>query len=145
VVKKPIFGQLIFNGYMNKTERPLVLQALCLLSLTGSGGGIILYMLAAIFYGRAQEFIIKYSSMHTTETIPPLYFLVLAGFFSFSLFGVFKMWRLRKQGFFIYTAAQIFILVIPLIWLGKEAFSSAALIFTLVFVIAYASQYRKLH
>jgi hypothetical protein len=129
---------------MNKPEMPKVLKALCMLSFLGSGGGFLLYLTAAIFYEKTQQIVLEYSSMHSTEQISPLYFLLFSVLFGVSFWGVSLMWKLKKAGFFVYSAAQIAIFSLPLLWIGKEAFSSVVLIFTAMFIVAYATQYRKL-
>lgn len=129
---------------MNTTERPRVLEALCLLSFIGSGGGALFYFLAGAFYGKSQEYILKYSSMHSTEELSAVYFLLMGFLFGSSFFGVHRMWKLKRSGFFIYLAAQLTILMLPLLWLGTGAFSAVVLIFTVLFAGAYASQYKSL-
>lgn len=129
---------------MNQPERPRVLEALCMLSFIGSGGGMMLYLAAAIFYEKTQNIVIEYSSMHTTEQVPAIYFLLFGFLFAISLYGVILMWKRRKAGFFVYLLAQLSIFSFPLIWIGLEAFSAVAMIFTAMFIGAYATQYRKL-
>jgi len=129
---------------MNKTDRPRVLESLCWLSFLGSGGGFVLYMTAAIFYDTSKGFILKYSSLSSVDHLPPVYFLLLSILFAVSLYGVSRMWILKKTGFFIYAMAQLAILLLPVLWMGKAAFSAVALIFTLLFIGAYASQFSKL-
>ena len=120
------------------------METLCLMSFMGSGGGALLYLLAAIFYTQAQDIILRFSSAHTTEMISPIYFFLLSLLFVTSLFGVWSMWRLQRKGYFVYVAAQVMILLYPLIWLGKPAFSAVAVIFTSLFVAVYSFQYRHL-
>jgi hypothetical protein len=129
---------------MNKTDRPRVLESLCWLSFLGSGGGFVLYTAAAIFYDTSQRIILKYSSLNSVDHLPPVYFLLFSILFAVSLYGVSRMWILKKAGFFIYTIAQLAILLLPVLWMGKAAFSAVALIFTLLFIGAYASQLSKL-
>lgn len=129
---------------MNNPDRPRVLEALCMLSFLGSGGGFLIYLAAAVFYAKAQEIILKFSSLHTTDGLSPLYFLLFSLFFLVSLSGVIRMWNLKRSGLFIYTAAQVMILSWPLIWMGLEAFSATALIFTVLFLGAYTLQFSRL-
>lgn len=114
------------------------------MSFMGSGVAALLYLLAAVFYKQAREIIIRFSSAHTTEMISPLYFFLLSLLFAVSFFGVWRMWKLERKGYFVYVSAQLMILVYPLIWLGKPAFSAVALIFTTLFVAIYSFQYRHL-
>ena len=129
---------------MNNSDRPRVLEALCMLSFLGSGGGFLLYLAAAVFYRKAQEIVLKFSSLHTTDGLSPLYFLLFSLFFLISLLGVIRMWNLKRSGLFIYTAAQVMILSWPLAWMGLEAFSATALIFTVLFLGAYTLQFSRL-
>jgi len=87
---------------------------------------------------------LEYSWMHSTEQISQYYFLLFSLLFGVSFLGVSFMWKLKKAGFFIYSIAQAAIFSLPLLWIGKEAFSSVVLIFTAMFIGAYATQYRKL-
>lgn len=129
---------------MNNSDRPRVLEALCMLSFLGSGGGFMLYLAAAVFYRKAQEIVLKFSSLHTTDGLSPLYFLLFSLFFLISLLGVIRMWNLKRSGFYMYTAAQVMILSWPLAWMGLEAFSATALIFTVLFLGAYTLQFSRL-
>lgn len=128
---------------MENPGRPPLLEALCLLSFAGSGTGFLLSLAAALFFGTAENLISTLSSVGDTTPLSPAYFFLFSIFFLASLAGVFMMRRLRRQGFFIYMAARAAILVFPALVLGKEAFSAVAIIFTLLFVVLYASQYKN--
>jgi len=128
---------------MENPGRPPLLEALCLLSFAGSGTGFLLSLAAALFFGTAENLISTLSSVGDTTPLSPAYFFLFSIFFLASLAGVFMMRRLRRQGFFIYMAARAAILVFPALVLGKEAFSAVATIFTLLFVVLYASQYKN--
>jgi hypothetical protein len=58
------------------------------------------------------------------------------------LLGVWMMWNLRKQGFYIYTLASIAGLAVPFIFLGGGLITLLAVGFggfiALVFIILYA-------
>jgi len=128
---------------MENPGRPPLLEALCLLSFAGSGTGFLLSLAAALFFGTAENLISTLSSVGDITPLSPAYFFLFSIFFLASLAGVFMMRRLRRQGFFIYMAARAAILVFPALVLGKEAFSAVAIIFTLLFVVLYASQYKN--
>lgn len=130
---------------MNTTNRPRVLEALCLLSFIGSGGGFLLYLSAAVFYPHAREYIVQFSSMESADQLSPFYFLLLSILFALSLLGVARMWKLRRSGFYIYVLAQLSTFSLPLAWLGLSAFSSVALIFTVLFIAAYGFQFYRLY
>lgn len=120
------------------TKRPPFLTALCGLTFVGSSVAFITWFLAALFFEKAGELIIKYSSWHAVEQITPLYFLILMVLNCFSLVGAIRMWKFRRDGFFVYAFAQLSIMFFPSIWLGWTAFSATNAIFTGVFLIGYS-------
>jgi len=132
---------------MNSTEntkniRPDLLSALCLLTFAGSGGGFIAYFLAALFFEKASAFIVKYSSAYTTEAISPMYFTLLMALSAVSLAGAIRMWKLHRDGLFIYTIAQTGLIFLPVFWLGWNSFTVPGAIFTGVFVVGYAVNWK---
>lgn len=59
-----------------------------------------------------------------------------------SLFGVWQMWNLRKNGFWIYVLAGVAGLIVPIAFLGGSMMALASVglggFFTLLFIILYA-------
>ncbi len=127
-----------------KSVRPTLLEALCLLSFIGSSAGVLLYLAAALYFGEAIKQITEFSSFDNMESLSPLYFFLTGGFHLLSFTGVYRMWHFRQSGFFIYTLAQVALFFLPLLWLGKEAFSSTALVFTILFITGYAFSFGNL-
>ncbi len=131
---------------MNKetTQRPNLLSALCILSFIGSGLGFIGYFLASVFFTKTSELIIQYSNWHTVEAISPMYFTLFMALSAASLIGAIRMWKLHRDGFFIYTVAQIIMLFLPVIWIGNNSFSVTGAIFTAIFIGGYALNFKWL-
>ncbi len=129
---------------MNETKanRSDFLSALCILTFIGSTTSFIGYFLASVFFEKASELIIKYSNWHTVEAISPLYFTILMALSAISLTGAIRMWKLHRDGFFLYSISQLIFLFLPAIWLGWNAFSVTGTIFTAVFVGGYALNWR---
>ena len=128
----------------NKTTRTSFLSALCILTFIGSTASFFIYFLAALFFEKASEFIIKYSNWHTVEAISPFYFTLFMALSAVSLVGAIRMWKLHRDGFLIYTVAQIILLFLPAIWIGWNSFSVTGAIFTAVFVAGYAISWKWL-
>ena len=65
-----------------------------------------------------------------------------------ALFGVIQMWKLKKLGFYLYTAAEIVLLVFPLVIVGFNLIMGFTLIFgfiiTAAFIIMYALNLKAL-
>jgi hypothetical protein len=127
-----------------KTTRTSFLSALCILTFIGSTASFFMYFLAALFFEKTSEFIIKYSNLHSVEAISPFYFTVLMALSAISLTGAIRMWKLHRDGFFIYTISQLIFLFLPVIWLGWNSFSVTGAIFTGVFVVGYAMNWKWL-
>jgi hypothetical protein len=100
--------------------------------------------LASLFFEKTSELIIKYSNWHSVEAISPIYFTLFMALSAVSLVGAIRMWKMHRDGFFIYTISQIIILFIPVIWLGWNAFSVTGAIFTVVFVVGYGMNWKWL-
>ena len=128
----------------SSNDRTPFLSALCVLSFIGSSAGMIAYMLASLFFEKAKVIIDKYSSMHSFDAISPLYFALFMTLSAVSLAGAIRMWKLHRDGFFFYTAAQILMLVLPVFWLGWNSFSVPGLIFTLIFIVGYGLNWKRL-
>lgn len=130
---------------INKSlKRPPLLSALCLLTFIGSTIGFLGYFLASLFFEQSTELIVKYSSWHSTEAISPVYFTLLMALFALSLTGAIRMWKLHRDGFTLYVFAQVFILFIPVIWIGWQALSATNAIFTAIFIVGYGMHWRLL-
>ena len=124
--------------------RPPFLSALCLLTFIGSSIGFTGYFLAALFFEKTSELILKYSSWHSTETISPLYFSLLMALFAISLTGAIRMWKLHRDGFYLYVFAQLSILIVPVVWIDWQALSATNAIFTTVFMLGYGFHFKVL-
>ncbi len=139
--------QRIFN--LQKRSLNIVL----ILSMIGSG----LYCLSSLSWGLTAPTIqqmvdagaIKIQDSMTVafeqmiET-PRSFYLWSALLYAVSLTGVILMWKLRKLGFHLYTLAQLFVLVITVLFLGKERLLLGDVMFTLLFVTYYYFSLRRL-
>ncbi len=127
-----------------KTTRTVSLNALCILTFIGSTTSFIAYFLASLFFEKASQIIIKYSNWYSVEAISPIYFTIFMALSAISLVGAIRMWKLHRDGFFIYVAAQIVLLFLPVMWLGWNSFSDTGLIFTAIFIAGYGLNWKNL-
>ena len=124
---------------MENHQRPLLLSSALLLSTIGSSAATLTYLLSATFYSQVLPYIEKYTNLETPGEISRLYVLSLGAISLLSLIGVVNMWKYRKAGYFIYLSAQIALFALPLLVLGKHAFSSTNTIFMLLFITIYSA------
>jgi hypothetical protein len=132
---------------MNETlsRRSNFLSALCILTFFGSGFSFLIYFLASLFFAEASEFIIKFSRWSSTESISPLYFTLLMALNAISLTGAIRMWKLHRDGYYLYVLAQLLILFLPAMWINFEAISISNVIFTIIFTVGYGLNFRRFY
>jgi hypothetical protein len=123
---------------MDKAGRSPLLEALCILSFTGNGIAIFIYLSAAIWNPIAQDLIREWSSMNDVSHLTSVCFLLFTLLYVISLCGVVLMWRLIKPGFFFYAVSQVGILALTAHWPGMQMVSSVQYIFTALFISLYA-------
>lgn len=117
--------------------RPPFLSALCILTFVGSGISFFGYFLVSLFFEEATNLIIEFSSWHSTEALSPVYFNTLMALSAISLTGAIRMWKLHRDGYFLYIISQMIILFLPVIWIGWQTFSVTNAIFTGIFITGY--------
>ena len=132
------------NMNVLKANRPNLLSALCILTFIGSTSSFIGYFLASVFFEMSSEMIIKFSNWHSVEAISPLYFTFFMALSAISLIGAIRMWKLHRDGFLIYTIAQLILLFFPAFWIGWNSFSDTGAIFTIVFIAGYGLNFKHL-
>ncbi len=129
---------------MTQNTKPLLFNAALLLSAIAGCIAIIIYFGAALFYEQAVEKIQSITNITSTDGTSPLYFAAFGVLYALSLLGVFRMYQLRKCGFWVYLIAQLAILLTPIMWLGKNSFSMTNTIFTVLFILIYLSFYKRM-
>jgi hypothetical protein len=123
---------------MTQQERLPLLSAALLLSFIGSSIGTLIYFTAAIFFDQSRKIIEELTNIQTSQKIAPLYFVIFGTMYCLSLIGVLKMHKMQKAGYFFYISAQICLLIVPLLWMGLNAFSATNTIFTALFITIYS-------
>jgi hypothetical protein len=103
----------------------------------GSSIGFISMLIATVFFRIVTEKIRSVTNITSTEKLSQLYFILLMVAFSISLTGAIKLYRMQQAGIYFYLAAQTVILLLPVVWLGSNAFSVTNAIFTVVFSGVY--------
>lgn len=146
------------NQMSQGNARPTFLTVLCILSFIAAGIGIISMLLVGAARGvvdaagvNVQETMnteMANSGMSSAETeamntamdqattafswpyIITAMVLILVG-----LYGVIKMWKLQKQGYYIYAGTQVAGIIVPLIF--GMAFSTFGAVLAVAFIALY--------
>jgi len=122
---------------IKKNIFPLSLKIPLIISFVGGLFGILFSLLGLI----GNDLIISLLPEHLDKIkIDSVYyqkmFLILV-MFVFSLFGVYKMWKRKKPGFYIYSLAQIILLYL--------FFHFFSLLVTVFFIAVYAAQLKHMN
>lgn len=75
---------------------------------------------------------------------PRSFYALSALLYALSLTGVILMWKLRMNGFHCYTLAQLLLLLLPLLFLGKDRLALGDIMLTLLFVCYYFFTLRRI-
>ncbi len=127
----------------SQKKRPDLLTILCILTFIGSGmaafSNLFIYLSFDEVMNILGEFEIDFPEFKMIMSGGKKFFLTGFIFYTISLAGAMQMWKLRKIGFHLYTGAQVFILLLPLVLIENFQFSFLSLFVTAAFIIAYAS------
>lgn len=120
-------------------KRPTFLTVLCILSFIFSGLAILGYITAIGLAGAASAAMSNMASdtmgTYTGPSAGMIWAYIVVGFLTtlVGLFGVIKMWKLQKVGFYIYTACVVIGIIMGIVYSGFGVMS----ILPLVFVVLY--------
>jgi hypothetical protein len=129
-----------------KKERPQQLTILCIFSFIGGGASLLSnFMIYSLFDqfkeyfkdGATQKILGSEIDMGFILNIDPNFFLGQIIFYSFSILGVFFMWKGSMKGFHIYSISQILLLIIPEIYVPSLPFPLFEILLTIVFILLY--------
>lgn len=134
----------IDQGNTERKRRPDLLTILCILSFVGSGlaafSNLVLFLTYDEMDIMLEELKLEMDEIRLLLSGGKSFFV--SGFFLYaiSLAGVTAMWKLRKVGFHLYTASQVFLLILPVVSIEDFPFSIAGLLLTASFILGYATQ-----
>lgn len=129
------------------------LRIVLVLSLVGSGVSFLSYLMIGLFYSTFQSFLQTFPesmpeemavAAETLASVPRTLFILQAFFYGLSLTGVIFMWNVRGAGFHCYTLAQLALLALPVLFMGKAYFAIGDAMMTALFVGFYYVMLRKL-
>jgi hypothetical protein len=124
----------------NDAKRPVFLTVLCILSFIAAGLGILGYITAITAMSVVSSIdTTGMAGMEGTYTGPSAgltWAYVIVGFITtlLSLYGVIKMWKLQKVGFYIYVAAAVISVIMGIIYSG---FGVMGAVFPILFIVLY--------
>lgn len=121
-----------------------LLRILCILTFIGSGLGVFSYGIIGLLH----DFFTNNLSLVPDEQNRDLIEMMLSAGKSFfflntllyaiSFFGALKLWKLEKIGFHLYTASQLALLIIPMLFIKGFPTNGISIFLTLLFVLGYS-------
>ena len=130
-----------------------ILRIILVLSMIGSG----VYFLTNLVWGVSlpivkemfesgdlsmpEEMTVMMEQMVRT---PRSFYLCSALLYAVSLIGVILMWNIRKSGFHLYTLAQLLVLLIGVLFIGKDHLVLGDVMLTVLFVTYYFLAMKRL-
>lgn len=122
-------------------KRPTFLTVLCILSFIAAGFAIIGYVTLISVMGvvsASSELSDKMGAAMSTSmpSAGMTWAYLIVGFITVlaSLYGVIKMWKLQKMGFYIYAGASVVSMIMGMIYSG---FSVMGVLFPVLFIALY--------
>lgn len=155
------------TGAQAAPARPTFITVLCILTWVGCGIGIVMSILAfvaakaasgmvgmandmaaAAGEGMTSEGAAAVAAMNTGMT--NVYIQLGGGIIGalLCLFGSLQMWKLKKSGFYVYVAGQLFAILIPFIFpimAGMGGMGVVGMIFPIVFIVLYGINLKHMH
>lgn len=128
----------------NTKKRTDLLTVLCILTFIGSGlaafSNLFIYLSFDEVRYIFEDYDLDFPELELIFSGGKTFFIGGFILYMLSLSGALQMWKLRKIGFHFYTAAQLFILLLPVVMLKSYPFSFVGLFITAAFIYGYYSQ-----
>ena len=122
-------------------KRPDLLTVLCVLTFIGSGLSFFSYLVFSMSFDSISEVLseseIDLPGMDMILNTPISFYYSGTLLFGISFWGAIKMWNLKKAGFHLYTASQILLIILQVIYMGQYGFPYLSVFITGVFVLLY--------
>lgn len=131
----------------------ITLRILLVLSMISAVTNFLSHLMMALFLPALNTFYATHPGMMPAEfytlweqmiTVPRPYYGGMALLCALSLTGCILMWKLHRPGFHCYSIAQLLMLALPLLFLGKGYLGIGDLMFTALFVFIYYLLLKKL-
>lgn len=127
---------------LGKNKPTPVLRFLCWLTLIWDA------LLALYFGGSGLVFLLSQGSFSTNPILKDFtkeFCFTLAGLHLVSLFSAALMYRLKRNGFFLYLFSNLAMVILPFFYLKGYTADYVVVVFSLILIGLFASQYKKLN
>jgi len=129
----------------NKDNLNLVLlKILCVITFVGSGLGFLSYGIIGLIHSFFSSNLSLIPDEQNRELIEMMlsagrmFFFLNALLYAVSFAGAVLLWRLRKIGFHLYTASQLFLLILPMAYIKGFPMPGTNIFLTILFIWGYS-------
>ena len=142
-----------------QVQRPQLLTVLAVLSFIGSGLALFSNAMTLLFYNAIlnvdmSEISAVYTEMFWDSALQDslsviseagrVFFVASAFVYAGSLYGVYKMWNLQKEGLHYYAISQFVILLLPLIFVSPQMPVLSGFLVSTLFVLLYYRSFKMM-
>lgn len=131
---------------MNDKHNLTTLRVLLVLTFITAGLNLFSYLLTAFMMPSFKQIVESTPDMFPDQwktmvdmflSLPRGYFAVAALLYAFELAGGVLMWRLHRAGFHCYALSRLLLLLVPLLFIGREFVGIGDVMFALLFIAVY--------
>lgn len=131
---------------MNEKQHLTTLRMLLVLTFITAGLNFFSYAITAFVHTSFKQILETNTDMFPAEmhtmldmflSLPRGYFAVAALLYALELAGGVLMWRLHRAGFHCYTLSRLLLLLVPLLFIGREYVGIGNVMFALLFIASY--------
>ena len=131
---------------MNEKNNLTTLHLLLVLTYITAGLNLFSYAITSLMMPTFKEMVETTPNLFPEQmktmvdtflSMPRGYFAIAALLYALELVGGILMWRLRRSGFHCYTLARLLLLLVPLLFIGREFLALGDVMFAVLFITAY--------
>jgi len=121
----------------------VLLKILCIFTFVISGIGLFSFGLIGLIYDFFSNNLSLIPDEKNRELIEMMlsagrsFFLLSAILYATSLAGIVFLWKMKKVGFHLFTASQLLLLILPLIYFKGFPNNGANMLFPILFIAGY--------
>ncbi|PWL24751.1 MAG: hypothetical protein DCO96_13200 [Fluviicola sp. XM-24bin1] len=130
-------SETLDNTAAESAKRPAFLTVLCILTFIGSGLSALIYLLATIAFGVVGGMFESIPGMDVFADAGMAFFAIYFVLAAVSLFGAIQMWKLKKNGFYMYAGANVVGFLLPMFMIEGMPFNVMGFVFLALWITLY--------
>ena len=126
------------------TPNLTLMRILCVFTFVGSGLGLISYGIIGLVHNYFSANLNLIPDEQNRELIELMlsagrtFFFLNAALYAISFAGAVFIWQMRKVGFHLYTASQLLLLILPLLYIKGFPMPGITIFLTILFIWGYS-------